>query len=102
MALLTNKSNKFSASRRRWWGFLIGVLVVYAALYFSHAAAISGMSMREMDWNNDGKVDFHEFAQSFYAVAANAKTDGGRTCTTYAWHGGEAIKVECKTEFGKK
>lgn len=101
MALLASKGNTFSSARKGLLGTIIGLLVVYAWLAITHAAVVSGMPVRGMDWNGDGAVSFREFAQAFYAVEAQQKVDGNRTCTTYAWHTGEAIRVECKTEFNK-
>lgn len=102
MALLSNKGNRFSSTRRGLWALIGALLIVYAWLYFTHAAILTGIKPREMDWNNDGVATTREFFQSFYAVEANVKTDGPRTCTSFQWHGGATIKVECKTEFGKK
>ena len=99
MALLRNRSNRFSSTRRSVLGLVVALLIVIGWLTVTKAAVISGMKIEEMDWNGDGEVGAREIAQAFYAVSAIKKTEGNRTCTTYAWHTDEAIRVDCRTEM---
>lgn len=99
MALLQNRTNRFSSTRRGVLGVIAALLLVLGWLTVTKAAAISGMKVEEMDWNGDGEVGAREIAQAFYAVSAVKKTEGNRTCTTYAWHTDEVIRVECRTEL---
>ena len=99
MALLRNRGNTFSSTRRSLLGLVVALLVVIGWLTVTKAAVISGMKVEEMDWNGDGEVGAREIAQAFYAVAAVKKTEGSRVCTTYAWHTDEVIRVDCRTEI---
>lgn len=99
MALLQNRSGKFSSTRRSALALIVALLLVAGWLYVSKAAAISGMQVKEMDWDGDNNVSGKEIAQAFFAVEAVEKVEGNRTCTSYAWHTGEAIRVDCRTEF---
>lgn len=99
MALLQNKTGKFSSTRRSALGLVFALLLILGWLYVTKAAAISGMQVKEMDWDGDGTVSGREIAQAFYAVEAVKTVKGNRTCTEYAWHTGESIRVDCRTEF---
>ncbi|MFT4256966.1 MAG: hypothetical protein QM599_08430 [Pseudoxanthomonas sp.] len=99
MALLRNSSGKFSSTRRSALGMVVALLVIYGWLHVTDAAILSGTPVKEMDWNGDGAVGMREIAQAFYAVEAKKTVEGNRTCTEYAWHTGESIRVDCRTEF---
>jgi hypothetical protein len=99
MALLQNKGNSFSSARRTALGFVAALLLVYAWLHFTHAAVLGGIGLKDMDWDNDGHVGVREIGQAFYAVEASKTVEGSRHCTRFAWHTGETIRVECRTEF---
>ncbi|MFT3763430.1 MAG: hypothetical protein QM761_12665 [Pseudoxanthomonas sp.] len=99
MALLRNRTGKFSSTRRGLLAMIAALLLVLGWLYVTKAAAISGMQVKEMDWDGDGTVSGREILQAFYAVEAVKTVEGSRTCTAYAWHTGEAIRVDCRTEF---
>jgi hypothetical protein len=98
MALLQN-NRPFSSTRRGLLVTVVVLLAVIGAMYFTHAAALSGIKIKEMDWNGDGEVTVREILQSFYAVKADKTMQGNRTCTEYAWRSGATIRVECRTEF---
>jgi hypothetical protein len=99
MALLQNNNRSFSSTRRGLLIAVVALLVLIAAMYFTHAAALSGIKVKEMDWDGNGEVTAREILQSFYAVKAVKTVQGNRTCTEYAWRGGETIRVECRIEF---
>ena len=88
----------FSGRRR---GLLVIVALLLAAvawLHFTGAAGISGMAVRDMDWNGDGQVTQPEILQSFYAVTVKKTQDGARKCSAYAWRkSGQPIRVDCQT-----
>ncbi|MFT3755160.1 MAG: EF-hand domain-containing protein [Pseudoxanthomonas sp.] len=99
MALLRSKGGKFSSARRSALGMIVALLAVYGWLYATNAAILSGTPVKEMDWDGDGTVGMREIAQAFYAVEVKKTVEGNRTCIEYAWHTGEGIRVECRTEF---
>ncbi len=88
-------------SNRRWALFAtIGLfLCAVAWMQFVGAAAISGMSFKDMDWNEDGEIVRGEILQGFYAVVIVRSTEGARDCTEVRWrHDASVIRVDCRTE----
>lgn len=92
------RRRRFSRRRRALLAIVVLLLATVAWLHFTGAAGISGMTTRDMDWNNDGQVTESEILQSFYAVTVTKTEEGPRQCSAYAWRGsGESIRVDCRT-----
>lgn len=92
---------KARVTRRRMALFvMIGtVLLALGWMRYSGAAALSGMALRDMDWNEDGELTRREILQGFFSVKAVRSTDGRRSCVDYRWRGrDESIRLECRTE----
>ena len=88
----------FSGRRRGLLAIVALLLAGVAWLHFTGAAGISGMAVRDMDWNGDGQVTQPEILQSFYAVTVKKSQDGARQCSAYSWRKtGQPIRVDCRT-----
>ncbi|WP_101925947.1 MULTISPECIES: hypothetical protein [Luteimonas] len=87
-------------SNRRWALFATIALLLCAVAWMQWigAAAISGTSFQDMDWNEDGQVTRGEILQSAHAVIVVRSTDGARTCTEFRWRRDQSvIRVDCRT-----
>jgi len=74
------------------------VLLVLGCLQLLGAAALSGMSFKDMDWNEDGQLTRTEILQGFFSVSASKTVDGARECVEYRWRrSDEVIRMECRT-----
>lgn len=90
--------SRFSLRRKLLLGFVVLLLGAVAWLHFTGAAATSGITKQDMDWNGDGVVNQDEMLQSLYAVVVEKTTQGARECRAYAWRrDGRTIRVDCKT-----
>ena len=78
---------------------LVAIVLAGAAwLYFTHAAGISGISTKDMDWDADGTATHQEILQAFYAVGASKTREGQRECSAYYWRKDkQSIRVDCRT-----
>ncbi len=76
------------------------VLALVAWLQYSGAAGISGISTKDMDWNNDGTATQQEILQAFYAVSVTTTREGRRECKAFRWRKDDlGIRVDCRTEI---
>ena len=92
------RRRRFSGRRRGLAAAVALLLAGVAWLHFTGTAGISGMAVRDMDWNGDGQVTQSEILQSFYAVTVQKTENGARQCSAYAWRKtGEPIRVDCRT-----
>lgn len=75
------------------------VLLGLGWLQFVGAAALSGMSFKDMDWNEDGELTRREILQGFVSVSAVRTQNGQRSCVEYRWRrSDEVIRTECRTD----
>lgn len=75
------------------------VLLGLGWLQYVGAAALSGMSFRDMDWNEDGELTRREILQGFVSVSAVRTQNGQRSCVEYRWRrSDEVIRMECRTD----
>ncbi|HLM53109.1 MAG TPA: EF-hand domain-containing protein [Pseudoxanthomonas sp.] len=91
---------RFSTRRKALLALVTIALALAGWLHLTGAAGISGMPIRHMDWNGDGRVSHHEILQAFYGVRVTATVEGPRECKSYLWRGGDrAIRLDCRTEM---
>lgn len=91
---------RFTARRKALAAIMLVILGWLGYAWYAGMAITQGVEMRDMDWNGDGTVSRQELLQAFYAVAVSKKVDGDRHCSTFYWkRSGQAIRVDCRTEF---
>jgi hypothetical protein len=95
----TRPRGRFSTRRKALLALVAIALALIGWLHLTGAAGISGMEVRDMDWNGDGTVTQQEILQAFYAVRVTTTQEGSRECRAYAWRSDDrAIRVDCRTE----
>ncbi len=103
--LITHRKTGGTRTRRKLLFAALALLLAYSGYaWYVGLAFTAGIATRDMDWNDDGKVDTREKLQSWYAVVVRTTREGARECNTFHWRGqqdAEPIRVDCKTRFGK-
>ena len=96
----TRPRRRFSSRRKALLALVVIALALVGWLHLTGAAGISGMPIRDMDWNGDGSVSHHEILQALYAVRVTTTLEGPRECKSYLWRGdNRAIRLDCRTEM---
>ena len=96
----TRPRRRFSTRRKALLALVTIALALIGWLHLTGAAGISGMPIRDMDWNGDGSVSHHEILQAFYAVRVTTTLEGPRECKSYLWRSdNRAIRLDCRTEM---
>jgi len=96
----TRPRRRFSTRRKALLALVTMALALVGWLHMTGAAGISGIPIRDMDWNGDGSVSHHKILQAFYAVRVTTNLEGSRKCKSYLWRSdSRAIRLDCRTEM---
>lgn len=77
------------------------LLLALGWLQGTGAAALSGMSPKDMDWDEDGELSRGDILRGVFSVVAVRRVEGNRSCVEYRWRrSGDIIRMECRTATG--
>lgn len=86
------------ADARRALALIFGMPFILAALYYGWltiAVLRTRYSLRDMDWNGDGRTSVSEFFETADVIERPVERDG-RSCVELVWsRKGTVLRVEC-------
>jgi len=86
------------ADARRALVLIFGMPFILAALYYAWltiAVLRTRYSLRDMDWNGDGRTSVGEFFETADVIERPVERDG-RSCVELVWsRKGTVLRVEC-------
>jgi len=88
----------FTPRRKALLTLVLLMLVLLAWAWHEGIAVTRGITLEQMDWNNDGHLSQTEFLQAFYAVKVDDTVQGQRQCRIFSWRSnGEPLRSDCLT-----
>ncbi len=94
------KTRPASTDARRALLLIFGMPFILAALYYGWltvAVLRTRYSLRDMDWNGDGRTSVGEFFKTADVIERPVERDG-RACVELVWsRKGTVLRVECPT-----
>jgi len=91
-------TGKLTLRRKALLALMLLALGFVAWAWWEGIAVTRGISLEQMDWDNDGHVSQNEFLQAFYAVTVHDTVQGARHCRLFSWRSsGTEFRRDCLT-----
>jgi len=91
-------TRKWTPRRKAWLLLLLPMLAFITWAWYEGIAFTGGITLEQMDWNNDGQLSQSEFLQAFYAVKVQDTVQDRRKCRIFSWRSdGTEIRRDCLT-----
>jgi len=91
-------TGKLTPRRKALLVLILLVLVFVVWAWHEGIAVTAGITLEQMDWNDDGQVSQDEFFQAFYAVKVQDTAQGTRQCRVFSWRSSAAeFRRDCLT-----